>query len=187
MIPNTLRPLLYTVGSRSAKFVRRAYLASCACPRPYLPGLPVRGMPPLTVYTIAHFHGYVKTFFFFFALLFGRPFGLPPSKGLSLLRGFAARSANREWDRAFERRPARTSVLLTVYTIAHLAGVVNTFFESFESFFRGERRFIPPRPPRAENSSPRTWRSPGTAWGTRPSGRDRTDKLRTFGRLLSLF
>lgn len=40
-------------------------------------------------------------FLFFFALLFGRPFGLPPYKGLSLLRGFAARSANREWDKAF--------------------------------------------------------------------------------------
>ena len=41
-----------------------------------------------------------QALFFFFALFFGRPFGLPSYKGLSLLRGFAARSANREWDGA---------------------------------------------------------------------------------------
>ena len=39
----------------------------------------------------------------FSTFLFGRAAALPPYKGLSLLRGVAARNVNREWDEAFFR------------------------------------------------------------------------------------
>ena len=72
--------------------------ASLALP----PGKPpaALGVSPLTVFIIAPSRCFVKHFFYFFALFFGRPFGLPLYRGLSLLRGFATRSTNREWERA---------------------------------------------------------------------------------------
>ena len=43
--------------------------------------------------------------------MFGQPFGLPPYKGLSLLRGFATGSDYPGWDEAFAGRPLRTPAI----------------------------------------------------------------------------